>query len=463
MNTYSEVTGRREHRGSIAAKSRTPRTPRTDAAKGRVLVVEDEEVIRDALGPLLEEEGYAVSFAEDGHEALRRLNSEALPDIIVLDLRMPVMDGWEFRTIQKDDPRLGLIPVVAVSADGSAQAAAISADAFLRKPVGPKELLATIERILVENGSGRRRPAPLPRVREDAVARGVLLRQMGRARRETVEEFRAQHRQPGDRAGLEAGFARALSGLWMAYQPIVSCSGGPPYAYEALVRTDESILSDPVDFFDAAERLNRLHELGRAIRRQVADTIAQFPASALVFVNVNPADLQDATLFAPESPLSAFGSRVVLEITERAALDQIPDVTACMMQLRAMGYRIAIDDLGAGYAGLTSFALLEPDVVKVDMSIVRGIDQSTTKQKLMGAIINLCRDLKIQMIAEGIETPCERDTIVGLGGDLCQGYLFAHPGKPLSLPSFSPHFSAALADRRAVDGRRLRGGTARIR
>jgi EAL domain-containing protein (putative c-di-GMP-specific phosphodiesterase class I) len=101
-----------------------------------------------------------------------------------------------------------------------------------------------------------------------------------------------------------------------------------------------------------------------------------------------------------------------------------------------MGFKIAVDDLGAGYAGLTSFAQLEPEVVKVDMSIVRGIDLSSTKQKLLGSIAGLCRDLRIDLIAEGIETAAERDTVARLGGDLCQGYFFARPGRPYPVPSF---------------------------
>jgi CheY-like chemotaxis protein len=115
------------------------------------LVVEDEEIIRDAVGPLLVEEGYEVTFAENGRDALQRLNLEARIDLIVLDLRMPVMDGWAFRAVQKNDQKLALIPVLAMSADGSSQAAAISADAYLRKPVKPAELLATVERLLFEN------------------------------------------------------------------------------------------------------------------------------------------------------------------------------------------------------------------------------------------------------------------------------------------------------------------------
>ena len=117
-------------------------------------------------------------------------------------------------------------------------------------------------------------------------------------------------------------------------------------------------------------------------------------------------------------------------MTERAPLETIRDVTSRVAQLRALGYRIAVDDLGAGYAGLTSFAHLEPEVVKVDMSLIRGIDRSPMKQKLLGSIIGLCRDLGIEMIAEGIETEAERDTLIRLGGDLCQGYLFARPEKP---------------------------------
>ncbi len=100
---------------------------------------------------------------------------------------------------------------------------------------------------------------------------------------------------------------------------------------------------------------------------------------------------------------------MVLEITERAALDRIHELQSRVTRLRALGYRIAIDDLGAGYAGLTSFAQLEPEVVKVDMSLVRGIDSSAVKQKLVRSIIALCTELGIQLVAEGIETPAERD------------------------------------------------------
>jgi DNA-binding NtrC family response regulator len=114
--------------------------------KSHILVIEDDGVVRQSLGELLAEEGYEVSFAENGQAALQLLHTVRLPDLIVLDLMMPVMDGWQFRAIQKNHPRLGVIPVVAISADRSAAANAISAEAYLRKPLDVHEFLRVVER-----------------------------------------------------------------------------------------------------------------------------------------------------------------------------------------------------------------------------------------------------------------------------------------------------------------------------
>ena len=172
------------------------------------------------------------------------------------------------------------------------------------------------------------------------------------------------------------------------------------------------------------------------IRDRVAETLDANPIEGLLFVNLHAMELDDDSIMMPDAPLSRHAHRVVLEITERAPLERIRDVTGRVAQLRALGYRIAVDDLGAGYAGLTSFAHLEPEVVKVDMSLVRGIDGSAVKQKLVRSIIALCTELGIQLVAEGIETASERDTLVALGGDLCQGYLFSKPMRGFPDPKF---------------------------
>jgi EAL domain-containing protein (putative c-di-GMP-specific phosphodiesterase class I) len=156
----------------------------------------------------------------------------------------------------------------------------------------------------------------------------------------------------------------------------------------------------------------------------------------LLFLNLHPADLQDDHLFRADGPLAAIADRVVLEITERASLDGIRDIRARVASLRKLGFRIAIDDLGAGYAGLTSFSLLEPDIVKLDMALVRDIHREPKKLTVIKTMITMCKELGIVVTAEGIEGPEERDELARAGCDLMQGYLFAKPGDAFPTPSF---------------------------
>jgi EAL domain-containing protein (putative c-di-GMP-specific phosphodiesterase class I) len=96
----------------------------------------------------------------------------------------------------------------------------------------------------------------------------------------------------------------------------------------------------------------------------------------------------------------------LFEVTERASLEGVDHLCPRIAKLHEMGYRLAIDDLGAGYAGFSMSAQLDPEVVKIDMSLVRGIDRSATKRKLVEAIALACRDLDIDVIAEGVEISC---------------------------------------------------------
>jgi two-component system NtrC family sensor kinase len=124
----------------------------------RILVVEDDPGIRRSMQDTLEDEGFDVVTSNDGKAALETLRSSVIaPDVVLLDLMMPVMDGWEFRTEQLRDPTLKEIPVIAISADGSPRATAIHADAYLPKPVRTSELLSVMNRVLEEHATRRRR------------------------------------------------------------------------------------------------------------------------------------------------------------------------------------------------------------------------------------------------------------------------------------------------------------------
>jgi EAL domain-containing protein (putative c-di-GMP-specific phosphodiesterase class I) len=263
---------------------------------------------------------------------------------------------------------------------------------------------------------------------EVVVERAVQVGKAARARRSAAEAETTLET-------LGASFGRALSTMWAAYQPIVRWSNQRLYAFEALLRAEEKSLPHPGAILEAAERLGRLSEIGRAIRAQVARDSEWAPAPNL-FVNLHTRDLLDEALYSPDAPLSRVADRVVLEITERAAIDDVRDFRTRIATLREMGFRIAIDDLGAGFAGLTSFAQVEPEVVKIDMSLVRDIHQNATKRRLVSSVTNLCRDMGKLVVAEGVETPAERDVLVDLGCDLFQGYLFAKPGKAFPEPSF---------------------------
>jgi EAL domain-containing protein (putative c-di-GMP-specific phosphodiesterase class I) len=231
-----------------------------------------------------------------------------------------------------------------------------------------------------------------------------------------------------DRMGLKQVFERALQSIWMAYQPVVSWKHKRIFAYEALLRNGEPTLSNPCVLLSAAERLDRVAEVGRLVRDRIATQVPDAP-SRFVFVNLHSHDLLDEHLYNPESPLSKVADRVVLEVTERASLALVSEIEARVDRLRALGFRIALDDLGAGYSGLSSFTTLQPEVVKYDMSLVRGVDSSPTRRKVISSMTALFAEMEMQVVAEGVETPAERDALIALGVDLLQGYLFAKPAR----------------------------------
>jgi len=237
-----------------------------------------------------------------------------------------------------------------------------------------------------------------------------------------------------DLAELEVDFERAVKALHMHFQPIVTAglqaSEWKIVAYEALLRSKEPKLPHPGAVLEAAERLHRLPKLGRIIRRQVAQDFSADAPDSLLFVNLHALDLLDPSLSSPYSPLAKLAKTVVLEITERASLDAISDPRYRIAELREMGYRIAIDDFGAGHARMTSFSLVDTDFVKLDMSLIRDIDSHPMKRNLAESIIGMCREHGIKIIAEGIETDAEAKALLDLECDYFQGYLICRPGPP---------------------------------
>ncbi len=122
--------------------------------------------------------------------------------------------------------------------------------------------------------------------------------------------------------------------------------------------------------------------------------------------------------------------RIVLEITEEHAAQGLDQLRETLDQYRVQGCSIAIDDAGTGYSNLEAIMKLEPTFLKIDMSLVRGIDSSVVKRELIKALSSIARSIKAQVIAEGIETLAEYEALLDLAVEFGQGYLFARPGVP---------------------------------
>lgn len=379
----------------------------------RVLLVDDDDLLLRALTRLLARPGYEVLPCADAAKALLHLEQGNV-DIVISDIMMP---GWSGIDLLRQVRRFNLdIPVILMtgSPDLATAISAVDLGAFsyLTKPVDVTTFVATVDR-------------------------AVRLGRIAAAKREALALTGHDDKLLGDKASLELRFGVALDQIQMAFQPIVSVGERRIVAYEALLRTGEETLRNPMAFLSAAERLDAVHTLGRAVRKAVALAAFDAPLDADLYVNLHPRDLLDPDLVHPKAPLSTIASRVVLELTERASLDDVPEVEGRVAELRRLGFRIAVDDLGAGYAGLSSLTSLSPDVVKLDMSLVRGVDGDLRRQRVVASLLTLCRDLSMLVVTEGIETAAERDTILGFGGDLLQGYLFAKPAFSFDVPGIS--------------------------
>jgi EAL domain-containing protein (putative c-di-GMP-specific phosphodiesterase class I) len=378
----------------------------------RILVIDDDELMLQSYVRSLGRLGYSVDKAGNGREAIERFRTSAF-DVVITDLAMPDMDGLMFlREVRRFDLDVPVLIVTgAPSLDSAIEAVQYGAFRYIMKPVETEALA-------------------------DALARAVRLHEMARLRRRALSLVEENGYALGDRASLEARYDAAVTGIRMAFQPIVSWRGRSVYGYEALLRTTEPTLARPDHFLDAATRLGRLNHLGRAVRARIAAELKRGPEGVRFYVNLHASDLTDDDLVVATAPLSALASKVTLEITERASLSSSGDLRSRIDAVRALGYRLAIDDLGAGYAGLSSLALIDPEVVKLDMSLVRGVQASPAKQEVIRSITKLATDLGMELIVEGVETPQERDTLAGLGCDLMQGYLFARPDFGFFTPAF---------------------------
>jgi PAS domain S-box-containing protein len=235
---------------------------------------------------------------------------------------------------------------------------------------------------------------------------------------------------PGESARTSAAIVRVLAGdaLRTAFQPIVSLADGRVVGVEALSRfavADEGRTVE--DWFTDAARVGlgvdlEIHAALHGLRQ--ATTL---PEHAYVSVNFSPETLlwpglHEALLRAP-IPLS----RIVVELTEHSAVGDYAALEEALQPLRDAGLRIAVDDAGAGYATFRHILRLAPDLIKLDRSLISGIDDDPARRALAGAVVALAREMGGVVVAEGIERAEERSAVLSLGVGVGQGYLLGRP------------------------------------
>lgn len=380
---------------------------------GTVLLVDDDPEVLQLLAQSIKVSPFSVAPCLTAHEAIRHVSNGSVV-AVVSDLSMPEISGMELlRILRQHDPELPVVLLTGVpSIRSAAEAVEYGAFMYLVKPVDPVVLTMTVERAI--------RHYCTARIKRDTLARlGV-------------------EGEAANLSRLQAQFEQALDALWIAYQPIVRREDGSVLGHEALLRSDGSLLQDPELIINAAERLNRMNQLGRVVRELAAKPLLADAGPSLLFLNLHSRDLKDADLRDGDSALASIADRVVLEITERASLLDLDGFRERIAALRELGFRIAVDDLGAGYAGLNSIAMLEPEFIKLDLTLVRNIEEQPVKQKLVASLTALSRDMGHRVIAEGVETRAERDTLVELGCDFLQGYFISRPERQFPAVNWPP-------------------------
>jgi EAL domain-containing protein (putative c-di-GMP-specific phosphodiesterase class I) len=218
----------------------------------------------------------------------------------------------------------------------------------------------------------------------------------------------------------------------MAFQPIVDAGSRDVFAYEALVRGVEG--EPAAEVLSLVDKANR-HDFDQQCRMTALECAARLglkDAPAALSINFMPNAVVDAAVctrlaLKAAERLKFSPSRIIFEFTEGEPVDDPEHLGRIIAAYRAAGFRTAIDDFGAGYSGLTLLARFQPDIVKLDMELVRGIDSDRVRRSIVASIRRMCDELGIVLVAEGIETLGEYAVLRDLGVSLLQGFLFARP------------------------------------
>lgn len=366
-----------------------------------IWMVDDETMVRRATERLLTHLRHEVRLFDRGQELVEALpDARRAPDLILADNDLPGMSGLEvLRRVRTLSPGAARVLYTA-HAPGPAVV-----DAFNH---------GTVQRC-VHKSDG------IPAL--EAILRQVMAERKGDGRVSASAEE--------DRVRLDLDDLIGQRRITLFVQPLYDARTGAWVACEALLRSRHPGFKGPLEILDAARHFDRQIDLQRLLASLSRDIRDQLPSHVTLFVNVDPAVLRsvkrlDDTL----APLYPVSRGIVLELTERARLAHEPGWEMVVQRMRDLGFRIALDDVGAGYNSLGAVAAVQPEVIKLDISLISGIDRDARKAELVRILCDYAARHDMATVAEGIERPEEGESCRELGVRWLQGF---HLGRPMPL------------------------------
>ena len=368
-----------------------------------VLVVDDNPADVAFLQQLLIRQGLERVYTETDSRKVHRLLAKHKPDLVLLALRMPHVDGFAVLAQIRKFAAGGYLPVMVLTADTTTvsrnRALVEGAQDFLTKPVDATEVILRIANLL-------------------------QTRQLYANLRYLTA---VQTQAGGERAEVLARIQGVLQDktLTHVFQPIQDLNTGATVGHEALSRFPDPTLGGPDRWFADAFNVGLGVDLEWLAATSALTYLDTAPPEMFLTVNMSPATVMH--LVENELCQPALWPRIVIELTEQVPVEDYSALQRALAPMRSQGARLSADDLGSGYAGFRHLLRLQPDIIKLDISLIAGINRNHEQQALTRALLTFANDVGAQVIAEGIEEPAELNTLRDLGVPWGQGYLIGRP------------------------------------
>lgn len=382
-------------------------------ADSTVLVVDDNPANTALVSKVLRRAGLEKVIEAQDPTTVAGLLLTHDPDVVLLDLRMPVMDGYEVLQLVQRHAGDSYLPVVVITADDSHQsverALALGAHDFVRKPFDTVELVLRVRNLLATRSAylelRRNRARLKARLGLFEPDLAVLTGRTDDARRAILDVIESDAFQ-------------------IAAQPIVDMRSGQVIGAEALARFPDAPFPHSAAWFAAALEVGLTSELEIACARKALRLLPGRPDGTRLGINFSPSTVIDG-LSERLGPVP--WDKVVIELTEHVPVADYAQLNAALAPLREQGARVAVDDTGAGFASLRHILDLKPDTIKIDIGITRGVDTDPSRAALVTMLVTFAERTGMRVLAEGVETTTERDTMLELGVTSGQGYLLGRP------------------------------------